>query len=224
MKRLLFGLAFAGLFAGAASAADMRMPVKAAPVAAPMAIWSGFYLGAVGGYGSENSGGNNAVAGIDVRIKGGFAGGTAGYNWQFGQWVIGLEGDAAWSGMKADATLLGVFVEDRVRSWGTVRGRVGVAFDTVLLYATGGYAWMDNRIRGAIPVLAVNVSDSNFHHGWTAGAGVEWMFAPKWSLKAEYLYRSFSGEQYFAGPLFAGGFNTGNINFHSGQVGVNFHF
>jgi outer membrane immunogenic protein len=221
MKRLLLGLVFAGLFAGASSAADMRMPVKAAPMAVPATIWSGFYLGAMGGYGSENSADFN---GIDVGLKGGFAGGTAGYNWQFGQWVIGLEGDAAWSGIKADANAFGIFVEDRVRSWGTVRGRVGAAFDTVLLYATGGYAWMDNRINIAVPALLINLSDSNFHHGWTVGAGVEWMFAPKWSFKAEYLYRQFGGENYFAGPLLAGGFNSGTLGFHSGQVGVNFHF
>jgi outer membrane immunogenic protein len=222
MKRLLLGLVFAGLFAGAASAADMRMPRKAPPpVAAPAAIWSGFYLGAMGGYATDNSDDFN---GIDISAKGGFAGGTVGYNWQFGQWVLGLEGDAAWTGIKADANALGVFVEDRVRAWGTVRGRVGVAFDTVLLYATGGYAWMDNRIRIAVPALLVNISDSNYHHGWTAGAGVEWMFAPKWSFKAEYLYREFGSESYFGAPLFPGGIATGSIGFHSGQVGVNFHF
>ena len=46
--------------------------------------------------------------------------------------------------------------------------------------------------------LGVSVSDSKFHSGWTVGAGVEVMFAPKWSVKAEYLYRSFQGETYFA--------------------------
>ena len=73
---------------------------------------------------------------------------------------------------------------------GTVRGRVGYAFDQVLIYGTGGYAWADNRMTAS--ALGVSVSDSHFHSGWTVGAGVEVMFAPKWSVKAEYLYRSFA--------------------------------
>ena len=73
---------------------------------------------------------------------------------------------------------------------GTVRGRVGYAFDQVLIYGTGGYAWADNRMTASS--LGVSVSDSHIHSGWTVGAGVEVMFAPKWSVKAEYLYRSFA--------------------------------
>ena len=60
----------------------------------------------------------------------------------------------------------------------------------VLIYGTGGYAWSDNRLTATV---RLSVSDSNFHSGWTVGAGVEVMFAPKWSVKAEYLYRSFEG-------------------------------
>ena len=100
---------------------------------------------------------------------------------------------------------------------GTVRGRVGYAFDSVLIYGTGGYAWADNRINAT--VLGVSASDSNFHSGWTVGAGVEVMFAPKWSVKAEYLYRSFQGETYFNRPL-----SGGTLNLNSVQVGVNYHF
>lgn len=224
MKRLVLGLVFAGLFAGSSFGADMaaRMPMKAPPLVNPATNWSGFYIGAMGGYGTENAS-DDTINGVDVKIKGGFAGGTVGYNWQFGQWVLGLEGDAAWSDIKASATVLGISVEDRIRSWGTARGRIGYAFDTVLLYATGGYAWADNRISVAVPALLINVSDSNFHHGWTAGAGVEWMFAPKWSVKFEYLYRNFGSETYFTN-LLPPGISSGTIAFHSGQVGVNYHF
>ena len=91
----------------------------------------------------------------------------------------------------------------------------------VLLYGTGGYAWADNRLTPS--VLGVSVSDSQFHSGWTVGAGVEVMFAPKWSVKAEYLYRSFEGETYFAGVV-AGGVASGTLNLNSVQVGVNYHF
>jgi outer membrane immunogenic protein len=222
MKRFLLGLAFASLFAGSSLAADMaaRMPMKAPPLVSPAINWSGFYIGAMGGFAHEDA---TTVNGVDLSLQGGFAGGTLGYNWQFGQWVVGLEADAAWADIKESATALGIALDVRVRSWGTARGRVGMAFDTVLLYATGGYAWMDNSIDIAIPALLLSVSDSNVHHGWTVGAGIEWMFAPKWSFKAEYLYRDFGSENYFNTAL-PPGFASGSIAFHSGQVGVNYHF
>ena len=221
MKRLLLGLAFATLISGTAAAADMRMPMKASPpIAAPVMIWSGFYLGAMGGYADEDA---RSVNGVGIGMNGGFAGGTIGYNFQSGQWVFGIEADGAWADISASATALGVTVSSTIEAWGTVRGRVGVAFDNVLLYATGGYAWADNRLAVTIPVLAVAVSDTKWHHGWTVGAGIEWMFAPKWSFKAEYLYRDFGSETYFAG-LLAPGVASGRAQFHSGQIGVNFHF
>jgi len=90
----------------------------------------------------------------------------------------------------------------------------------VLFYCTGGFAWADNRISVTAP--GFGVSDSQVHTGWTAGAGVEYMFAPHWSLKGEYLYKSFGGENYtFSG---IGTFSTGTLNVNSGQVGVNYHF
>ncbi|MCW2434557.1 UNVERIFIED_ORG: opacity protein-like surface antigen [Bradyrhizobium japonicum] len=103
---------------------------------------------------------------------------------------------------------------------GTVRGRIGWAVNNVLFYGTGGYAWIDNKV--SVSALGVTVSDSKFHSGWTVGAGVEAFFAPQWSVKGEYLYRSLGGETYFSGlgaPI-----TTGTLNFHTVQVGVNYHF
>lgn len=200
-----------------AMAADLAArPYTKAPAAA-IAInnWTGFYLGAMGGYAQENT--STLAAGT---ISGGFAGGTAGYNWQMGNVVLGIEVDGAWADVGAslgDPAILAV--EARIGSMGTVRGRVGYAFDQVLIYGTGGYAWADNRL--TVTALNVSVSDSQFHNGWTVGAGVEVMFAPKWSVKAEYLYKSFESETYFAGiaPI-----ASGTLNLNSVQVGVNYHF
>lgn len=227
MKKLALGLLLSVAMSGAALAADMAPRyTKAPPVVAPVALWNGFYLGAMGGYASDSSDDDLFVVGTDPRLKGGFAGGTVGYNWQTGQFVFGLEADAAWSDIKASVTVPGITIEDRIRSLGTVRGRVGVAFDTVLLYATGGYAWADNRlsVTGVVPPLVLTASDSQFHHGWTVGAGVEWMFAPKWSFKAEYLYRDLGSEDYFTGLVPPNGIASGSQQLHTGQVGVNFHF
>ncbi|WP_315704296.1 MULTISPECIES: porin family protein [unclassified Bradyrhizobium] len=207
-KILLTTVAFAALGMAPAVAADLaaRTYTKA-PVMAPLPTWAGFYLGGMGGYASENSG--------SPSIKGGFAGGTLGYNWQAGSLVYGLETDAAWADINASVSGLGLTLTDKIDSTGTVRGRIGYAFNTVLLYGTGGYAWANNKL--SLTTLGATASESKFLSGWTVGAGVEVLFAPKWSVKAEYLYKSFGGETYFGVP-------SGDLNLHSVQVGINYHF
>lgn len=214
MKKLLLAtVALAALGTAPTFAADLaaRTYTKAPPMAV-LPTWAGFYIGAMGGYGSEDAG--------FASMKGGFAGGTAGYNWQQGNIVFGLEADAAWADLSASATAFGVTANSKIRDMGTARGRLGYAFGPTLLYVTGGYAWADNRISLSVP--GASVSASNVHSGYTVGAGAEYMIAPKWSVKAEYLYKSFGGETYtFAG---VGAIPTGTLNIHSGQVGINYHF
>jgi outer membrane immunogenic protein len=214
MKKILLATVALAALAAPAAAADLaaRPTYTKAPVLAPVQTWTGFYLGAMGGYANENA--------DFAAMKGGFAGGTVGYNWQQGAVVFGLEADAAWADISASATALGVTAESKIRDWGTVRGRIGYAFGPTLLYATGGYAWADNRVTLSAP--GVSLSDSKIHSGWTVGAGVEYMFAPNWSLKGEYLYKSFGGESYTFTGL--GTLTTGTLNVHSGQVGINYHF
>jgi outer membrane immunogenic protein len=217
-KILLTTTALIALGITPAAAADLAArPYTKAPAAA-IAInnWTGFYLGAMGGYAQENS------SGIGT-LSGGFAGGTAGYNWQNGNLVFGLEVDGAWADVGATVNVIPglASIDYTIRAMGTVRGRIGYAFDQVLLYGTGGYAWSDNRLSAT--ALGASISDSQFHSGWTVGAGVEVMFAPKWSVKAEYLYKSFEGQTYFAGTV-PGGVPIGTINLNSVQVGVNYHF
>jgi outer membrane immunogenic protein len=119
-----------------------------------------------------------------------------------------------------NGVLVPASVTDKLNALATVRGRIGVAFDQVLLYGTAGLAIADNKMSAS--ALGVTVSDNKTQTGWTAGAGVEWMFIPRWSLKAEYLYRSFGGVTLFA-PAPAG-VPTGTIKVNSGQFGVNYHF
>lgn len=218
MKKILLmttGLIALGI--APASAADLaaRHYTKAPAAAIAINNWTGFYVGAMGGYAHEN---NSNVG----SLSGGFAGGTAGYNWQAGNLVFGIEADAAWADVGATAAIVGVgSVTDTIRSMGTVRGRIGYAFDQVLLYGTGGYAWADNRLSAT--ALGVTIADSRVHSGWTIGAGAEVMFAPKWSVKAEYLYRSFESQNYFAG-IVPPGIASGTLNLNSVQLGVNYHF
>lgn len=217
MKKLLLAAVAAIGAITTASAADMAAaPYAKAPALAPLPTWAGFYIGAMGGYAHENTSANGA-------LSGGFAGGTIGYNWQGASPIVfGLEADAAWADVGATVGVPGIItVTDRIRDLGTARGRIGYAFGQVMIYGTGGYAWIDNRFTAT--VLGVSISDSKFHSGWTAGAGVEVMVATKWSVKAEYLYRSFSSERYFVTQL-PPGINSGTLNLNSVQVGVNYHF
>ena len=218
MKRVALGILLTSL-AGAAYAADLPAPPaapysKAPAIVAPLTNWTGFYVGAMGGYASENTS-------DPFGIKGGFGGGTIGYNWQFNQFVVGVEADGAGADINNSITALGVTVAAKADALATFRGRAGVAFDQVLLYGTGGLALADVTVSASAPGVAI--SDSKTLTGWTAGAGVEWMFLPRWSVKAEYLYRSLSGQTFFATQL-PPGVSSGTLNINSGQVGINFHF
>jgi outer membrane immunogenic protein len=189
--------------AGSAYAADLPAPPtpysKAPPIVSPLTNWSGFYIGAMGGYGSENTD-------DPLGIKGGFGGGTVGYNWQFANFVAGIEADGAFADINNSASAvvggIPITATAKIDALATVRGRFGVAFDQVLLYGTGGFALADTKVSASSPT--VGVSDTKTLTGWTAGAGVEWMFLPRWSLKAEYLYRSFQRHDLLRKPAAAG--------------------
>jgi outer membrane immunogenic protein len=218
-KILLAGAALVVLAATSASAADLgaRAPApytKAPAMVSPLISWAGFYVGAMGGYGwSNDSGGNN--------FKGGFGGGTVGYNWQAGQFVWGFEADAAGAGIKASALSQGVTINDTIKALGSVTGRLGFAVDAALLYVKGGYAWADNSVNAL--AAGASFTDSKLHSGWTIGGGVEYMFLPSWSAKAEYMYADFASQNYFSNVV-AGGIDSGRQQIHTIKGGIDYHF
>jgi outer membrane immunogenic protein len=215
-KLLLAGVALVSL-GTAASAADLaaRTYTKAPPMVSPGYNWSGFYIGAMGGYAwGQNETGN-----------GGFGGGTVGYNWQApaSPFVYGLEVDAVGASVKASETALigGIpfTAENKIDAFGSVTGRIGYAVDASLFYVKGGYAWADNK--ASISALGLSVSDSHVHSGYTVGGGLEYMFAPNWSAKVEYMYANFSSENYtLAGSTFA----SGTLELNTVKAGINYHF
>ena len=202
---------------GSASAADLpvKAPPMVAP---PVWSWTGFYVGAnVGGHWGDDeltttTSPPNFVAGFataldaasaaTVKPQGLIGGVQAGYNWQFNSFLMGVEADAnGLSGTGSRSVTFGplggagagTFMNDSVQETflATVRGRVGVTFDRALLYATGGYAvgtikTSDNL--GFPGNFNDATSASTTRSGWTAGAGVEYAFAPNWSAKVEYLF------------------------------------
>ncbi len=231
MKRILLATAaFAILGAASASAADLaaRPYTKAPPM--PVAVgynWSGFYAGVMGGYGWSD---RVRVDGFVLQsndIKGGFGGGTVGYNWAIpgGNWLWGLEVDAAASDIKYSESgtilLVPYAFEDKIRSFGSVTGRLGVTAGAALFYAKGGYAWADNRI--SLNVGTAGFTESKVHSGWTVGGGVEYMFAPNWSLKGEYMYADYGNENYLRAFAPATGVDLG-VTTHTVKGGINYHF
>jgi outer membrane immunogenic protein len=204
----------------AAKAADVLPPAPAAPPAysppplSPAYNWTGFYLGAMGGYGSSTSQGNN--------FKGGFAGGTIGGNAQFGNMVVGAEVEGAWSNIGQTVRFGGLgSASDRVQAFGSATGRVGVAVDNLLLYGKAGFAAANNNIK--VTVLGVSLSDTQTHLGYTAGGGLEYGFTPNWSAKGEYLFAHYQSKNYFT-TVAPPGFASGTFDVHTIKVGVNYRF
>ena len=222
-KFLLTTVALAALTSSASAADIAARPYTKGP--APIAAaynWSGFYLGVMGGYGWSDQ---VTVAGrttTGADIKGGFGGGTVGFNYQApgSMFVFGLEADAAWSDINRTETILGLAAKEKIKSFGSVTGRVGVAVDTVLLYGKGGYAWAENEFSAT--VLGLTISDSRFHNGWTVGGGAEWAFAGPWSAKAEYMFARYDSQNYFTG-IAPPGVSFG-MDVHTVKAGINYRF
>ncbi|MBR0965092.1 porin family protein [Bradyrhizobium diazoefficiens] len=164
--------------------------------------WAGPYLGANLGYEW------GSVSNSPVKPSGFVGGAQAGYNFQNGPWVFGVEGDIQAAG-----------ADDTFAPWkfsnpwfGTLRGRAGYAFSNVLFYGTAGLAF--GELRGQ----TFGWTESHTSVGWTIGAGAELGLAPNWSVKLEYLYVDLSTSQFAI---------TGVSNGYSASVvraGVNYHF
>ncbi len=176
MKKLwLAAVAGLALTATSAFAADLGQPyVKAPPPAPPPPSWTGFYIGANGGWGfARDTGDSNCInpagviggtgcwdgIGSIVKPEGGLAGGQIGYNWQSGIVVYGFETDFQWANIKdtASATAVctglcgpanGDFTASQKLDWfGTVRGRLGIApYNNALLYVTGGLIYGREKV------------------------------------------------------------------------------
>jgi outer membrane immunogenic protein len=188
-----------------AQAADMNYGARAPyTVNQPLNAysWAGPYIGGNLGY-AWGSVDNNPTK------PSGFAGGVqAGYNFQTGPWVFGVEGDIQGSG-----------AEQTFAPWkfsnpwfGTLRGRAGYALNNVLFYGTGGLAF------GELRATTFGLSESHTKAGWTLGVGAEMGFAPNWSAKVEYLYVDLSNSNFVITGA-SNGYRFGLV-----RAGVNYHF
>ena len=232
-KTVLMSAIALGAMAATASAADMpaRGPAVAqAPYVAPLFTWTGFYVGLNAGaawHGSDNCPGlygySSGVIGSRVNAfapacnsdNAAFTGGVqAGFNWQMGSVVVGLEGDVNWIGNDSrrgfnnyalTSAITGVATygldgSPQSNILGSIRGRLGWSFDRAMLYVTGGAAFRNsgsdeviyayNSSGATLASYTVNSGRNNV--GWSLGGGLEWAFTNNVSLKLEYLHSQFN--------------------------------
>jgi outer membrane immunogenic protein len=234
-------------FGAAASAADLGPPAPVytkAPAALPPTpyIWTGCFIGGQAGYGwgqsrfSDPTGGDFLASGATVtdNTRGGLVGGQIGCDYQFsGQWVAGLEVADAWAGINSSGADVFFDGKNEVLSaktdqLGSVTGRFGYAWDSLLFYAKGGGAWAHNiydltQSSGIFGAASFSGSDTRL--GWTAGGGIEWALAPKWSTRVEFNYYDLgTAALNLVGG--AGGTYPASVKqeFESVTVGINYRF
>lgn len=203
MRKSLLLASVAALMAAPAFAADLPArsePVAPmAPIAAPPAFsWTGFYVGANAGWHWADS---DALGGKDDDFT---AGGTLGYNMQYGRYVVGLEGDWNWADTKRGTTFVDgtgavTGTASNKMDWiATARARLGFAFDRFMLYGTGGFAFAD--VDSTINLTTGGTGGGgDTRWGWTVGGGLEYSLMNNWSTKVEYLYYQLESKNYGVG-------------------------
>lgn len=209
MKKYLLGSVALIAFAAPAAAADMaaRPYTKAPPpMIAAMYDWSGFYIGANGGWGSGRKCwdvNNNAGAIVAPALgegchdaTGGVAGGQIGYRWQASTWVFGLEAQGNWADLSGRNTSMVFGATDNrstIQAFGLFTGQIGYAWNNALLYVKGGAAVTDDKYDGITNTTVLGVpagtrfdTASETRWGGVVGVGLEYGFSPNWSMAIEY--------------------------------------
>jgi len=213
-------------------AADLpvrQVPAPVAPIAyaPPIYNWSGFYVGGNIGGGFANSSWSDPFTGAnDTFSKDGFlGGGQIGANAQFNWLVVGIEGDFDWTGLKGSGTdSMGNSINTETQWTSTVTGRIGAAFDRLLVYGKGGVAFADDK-SSLTDIAGGTASTSQTRTGWTAGAGLEYALSENWTAKLEYDYLGFGSETLnLPTPTFPAYTSSASLNVQEVKVGINYKF
>lgn len=205
------------LFVGSASAADL--PVRA-PVAAPVApSWTGFYVGLHAGWAFDSQRATTTSVTTDLlglptshslNHSGPVYGAQGGYNWQFANWLIGIEGDFSGVNVKGTSSANVIpnvtpvlprgnaNVSSEIEWLASIRGRLGMTYSSHLVYVTGGVAWAGLSYGGTYAVVtpfraSAAIAAKDTPMGWVVGGGFETMLLGNWTIRGEYLYYRFDG-------------------------------
>jgi len=211
-----------------ALAADLaaRPYTKAPAMVAAIYDWSGFYIGINGGGGSSHATWDFVGVGREGShdATGGTVGGQIGYRWQSGQWVFGVEGQGNWADFSGDNTsaLFATRNRTKIDAFGLITGQVGYAWNNVLIYVKGGAAVVSDKYEISSTAGALLASTSDTRWGGTVGAGLEYGFAPNWSVGVEYNHIFLSDKD----VTFAGFAGTERIrqDVDMGLVRLNYKF
>lgn len=240
----------------AARAADLSVRAPTSPFEVPAQMdWSGFYAGGLVGYGWQPvdtnifNGNGELVATSPSLRRGVFGGAEGGFNWMPRRnWLVGLESDVSTAELKATtfscfSTGCGLSNGETV-DLATVRGRVGYAWNNLLFYGTGGWAWSRGWTKQTItcvtagggicpggpspaPLTGMSAFAIGNQGGWAVGAGVEWSFARQWSFKVEYMHLQFDSVvrdlNYAAFPT-ASRHTVSDLSTDTVRVGINYLF
>ena len=236
-RRIILASVSVVALTAAASAADMYVPGPAAgpggykDAYVPVWSWTGFYVGAEGG----GNWGNSSIYDLLLQrpetnsfgLSGGLFGGTVGYNYQVApHWVIGIEDDISWTDKSGSAVDIHVATTNNTvteRWLDTLRGRIGYAWDRLLIYGTGGAAFgsTDLQVCGTAGCFTQSGVSRT---GWAAGGGVEWAFGHHWSAKAEYLHVDFGSADYTGLPSPPVDHRSVSLTDDIARVGINYRF
>lgn len=214
MKHLLLSSATLAVISAPAFAADAVMydPAPTAPVVTSVYNWSGAYIGIQGGYVWTDLEFPAAFGVADEEFNGGTLGAYVGLNAQNGNLVYGVEADINYSWNENEYLVGGIPVDVGTDWSGSLRGRLGYAFDRTLVYGTAGLAVTNGYIESAV------LDESETLTGYTVGAGVEHAFTDMISGRLEYRYSDYGDED------FGLGLGDFDVNEHAVRVGLTFKF
>jgi outer membrane immunogenic protein len=270
IARTIFAATLTVALGQTAFPADLSLkPIYKAAPSAPALVsynWTGIYIGGHFGYGWSHRDFTNTIIGTlgatqlsasnssSDTGRGWLGGGQIGFNYQFlGNWIAGIEADIDASHITSSASAcfpgFGTGVcgtrDTDVKALGTVRGRLGYAFNNLLVYGTGGWAWEHGtntiqftclgpgcpRTSAVPPTSPAPTSVDVDPSGWAAGGGLEWAFLPNWTLRAEYLHLQFDGitedrskTSSFVPSLSVTSHVSSNASVDTVRVGVNYLF
>jgi outer membrane immunogenic protein len=223
--------------AGVAAAADIPYPVKSPPPVVVPDSWAGFYVGGQIGYGDDgvrwrNLGASTFYSPLNSvthdRGNGVIGGGQVGYNFQVNRFVFGVEGsisaadfDRSFASPYNPATDVW---SSKVTWLSTATGRIGYGFDSWMPYVKAGLAVANVDTSIANTVTGVTNQGSAVHYGWTAGGGVEFKVAPKFSLGLEYMHTELSRGNDINGPSTAGATENYGVGLRSDSLMARFNY